>query len=117
MFTDYLRQAISDSNTFGFHFEEGGCWGMAVALYDELGGEFVVTEDFVHAYVRVGSDSYDWEGRTRPAAQGRVVELDELYALANHYGVPPEEVESDRRDAREMIDIAKEIANQHDSVT
>ena len=66
-FTDHLHDAVEASGA-GWHFEEGGCWGMALALYDAfkaLGEQpqlMLQTDDFAHALVLVDGQLYDYTG-------------------------------------------------------
>src|SRR3954471_24089543 len=66
-FTDHLQDAVEASGA-GWHFEEGGCWGMALALYDafkSLGEHpqlMLQTDDFTHALVLVGGQLFDYNG-------------------------------------------------------
>lgn len=68
-FDESLMEAVNDAQV-GFLFEEGGCWGMALALHQMLteAGHHVVfavqTEGFMHAWVVVdGKTHLDWQGQ------------------------------------------------------
>ncbi|RYF09436.1 MAG: hypothetical protein EOO77_23850 [Oxalobacteraceae bacterium] len=65
--TNRLQSACDDAQV-GFHYEEGGCWGMALALRDTFAKmgmrpSLQVGEEFVHAAVEVDGILYDWQGR------------------------------------------------------
>lgn len=105
-FVPHLQDAVDDAEV-GFHFEEGGCWGMALALKAVLGGDLVLRDGFTHAYVRVGSDTFDWQGASTFAG-GHVVGRVELLRAALDSGVSPGEVESDTDLAFSVIDRAFE---------
>lgn len=49
-FVPHLQAAVDDAE-LGFHFEEDGCWGMALALKAVLGGDLVLRDGFTHAYL------------------------------------------------------------------
>lgn len=65
-FLAHLQDAVEASEA-GFHYEEGGCWGMALALYDAFRGlgehpQLVITTDDGHALVQVNGQLYDYSG-------------------------------------------------------
>jgi hypothetical protein len=61
-------QIACDLVEAGVYFEEGGCYGMAVALHNVLCAaglevRLAVRGDFDHAFVVVGEDHIDYQGR------------------------------------------------------
>lgn len=103
-FIPHLQQAVDDAQV-GFHFEEGGCWGMALALKAVLGGDLVLRDGFTHAYVRAAGSTIDWQG-VASFDGGRLVSRDELLAAARDNGVLQQEVEADVDLALSIIDRA-----------
>ena len=108
-FAPYLREAC-DQGEMGFYFEEGGCWGMALALNDAIGGELILRDDFVHVYVRVNGKLFDWQGEAAPVANGQVITREELLLKAAAYGFDSGRVDLDRASADLMIEEARELA-------
>ena len=108
-FTSYLREAC-DEGEMGFYFEEGGCWGMALALNDAIGGELILRDDFVHVYVRVNGKLFNWQGEAAPVANGQVITREELLLKAAAYGFDSGRVDLDRASADLMIEEARELA-------
>ena len=76
LFDECLTQAV-DAAQVGFYFEEGGCWGMAEALFKQLLANGLTPQlmyrptGFVHAWVRLGDVDLDWRGifHAAPGAQ------------------------------------------------
>lgn len=86
VFTDHLIDAVSAAEA-GFHFEEGGCFGMALALADAfradgLDPELVLMRGATHAMVRVDGALYDHQGRVPVSPVVRVVTEFELRQAA-----------------------------------
>lgn len=122
-FVDHLQQAC-DGHEMGFYFEEGGCWGMALALHEVLNdpatwaGTGVVerplvqmrarTEGFVHAFVSVGDLMVDYRGAWRAPNPSNSLPCDDaqLRALARRFGIPPDDLEADLASARAVIETA-----------
>src|SRR3989344_5316262 len=103
-------QQCGDRFEAGFHFEEGGCWGMALALQEAVGGELFMRDgEFVHVYCRLEGQLYDWQG-TAPAAPGRVIDREALLALAAVNGVDKETLQADYEWAHQIIQAAREEA-------
>jgi hypothetical protein len=119
-FTEGMRDAV-DAAQVGFYFEEGGCWGMALALNRAQGGVLWVNEErrAVHAYNVVAGQAYDWEGATKlPDAAVPVTEA-ELYEVAARNGVDEGQVDADAADAAGIIENARSsgVAERfHDAV-
>jgi hypothetical protein len=65
---EYLSDAISEAE-LGFYFEEGGCFGMALAIHEHLSRMglpahvALSSTDFVHAYAELNGNLYDHHGR------------------------------------------------------
>lgn len=77
--------AAVEAAQVGFYFEEGGCWGMAEALFTRFQSEGLSPRlvyrphGFVHAWVMLGDLNLDWRGVFQ-AAPGAVL-LDGVSAL------------------------------------
>ncbi len=115
-FADHMIDACSGAEA-GFHFEEGGCWGMALALHDHLtvlgqAPALVVMTNFAHAMVSVDGQFLDHQGiaHVNPADTRQVTE-EELLALAEQGGFSRDEIEGDRQQAAEIIEYAQELAD------
>jgi hypothetical protein len=109
-FTDNMIPACTAAQV-GFHFEEGGCWGMALALHDAftklgLHPELVVTPNQGHALVRLGSELFDHSGETFTKLPLKVVSIEGLFQEAEAAGVPEDEVLADKELATEIIENA-----------
>ena len=122
-YLEHLSQACDDL-CMGFHFEEGGCWGMALALHETLLGQavehriLVRPHGFVHAMVEVGTTLYDYQGSMRPpASTDELVVADDkaLIAWAAGAGWSEEEVLADKFQALEVIARAMQIAQEPSS--
>lgn len=114
-FVEHLQTAIDQAEA-GWHFEEGGCWGMALALRTALGpgSEIVVRDDFVHAYVRAGGRTFDWQGESAFAG-GRIVTRDQLIKEALANGCSQEQLEADTNWADQVIERARQLYLHGDS--
>lgn len=111
-FTKHLALA-SEHHEMGFYFEEGGCWGMALALKDTIGAgaELVLRDDFVHAYVMKDGVLYDYQGEASPIPNPRIVNRLEFLLAAAVAGYK-DEVLNDRCSALEVIATAIELAEK-----
>lgn len=101
----------------GFFFEEGGCWGFALALHAYLTSlglhpQIVYQTGWMHAFVLVDGVYLDYRGASVP---GDITELvsaspDGLvkFAVTQAYHLP-EEIESAKDFASRVIDLALEI--------
>lgn len=122
LFVEHLQQAC-EGHGMGFHFEEGGCWGMALALADTLRDPAiwegllptvpevqlrVRTEGFVHAFVSVGDLMVDYRGAWRAPnpSDSRLCDEEQLRQLARRFGVPDQDLNADRESARAVIETA-----------
>ena len=116
-FDDHMIDAVSNAE-MGFYFEEGGCWGMALALFDYFVQEgenprLVVQEKFVHAMVEVDGAFYDHQGQiARPSLPIIYCDQNEFIDIAEQNGLSVDEVQSDRELASEIIANAVELADQ-----
>lgn len=115
-FLDQLQE-ICAINEVGFHFEEGGCWGMALALHERLTHQgfvpqiHVETHRFVHAFVAVGNWSADYRGVSAfvPSETMKLCSPLELLSLAiSCHGCSEEAIRGDQSHATEMIVAAQE---------
>jgi hypothetical protein len=108
-------QAAADQAEAGWYFEEGGCWGMALALRAALGGEIVVRDGFTHAYVRAQGKTYDWQGESTFTG-GRVVTRDQLVQEAIRNGCSAEGLDADTAWADQIIESARHMCFQEEWV-
>lgn len=107
-----VQQAVENAEV-GFHFEEGGCWGFAAALFEHLQVlglhphmEYQPT-GFVHAWVRVGADRFDHQGVMRaPASSKPVSSVDDMRQLALANGIDADAFYADVSQAKEIIQSA-----------
>ena len=87
---DQLNDAVNNAQV-GFHFEEGGCWGMAAALNKALPGSsiLVIKQNGhpAHAMVRLGDLFIDWNGVAKKSWPGEVMEVspEQLAEIAEQY--------------------------------
>lgn len=105
-------QGAVESAQVGFHFEEGGCWGMAAALaahFLQHGKDVLVRYQpayFVHAWVEVDGDRLDSAGVMDPASSlfvGAItVPLSGLAQLAAAHGCA-DEFEADTTLAAQVV--------------
>lgn len=107
-------QAAADQAEAGWYFEEGGCWGMALALRAALGGEIVVRDGFTHAYVRAQGKTYDWQGESTFTG-GRVVTRDQLVQEALANDCSKDQLDADVAWADQIIENARHMCFQEDS--
>lgn len=114
--SSYLSDAIGYAEA-GFYFSEGGCWGMALALHNALGGDLKVSlrRGGTHAWVEADGWAYDDEGASasgQHALQGETVSVSELFELAAESGVGRDSVLSDAEWASSIILAAQELADE-----
>jgi hypothetical protein len=108
-----FSEACGNHNA-GFHFEEGGCWGFAGALYDrlhdtEIPAQLVYTKGAVHCSVKVNNQLFDHQGEQYTGDAGLyVICRDELETFAGKHGVQTEDLLNDIAWATEIIDDAYE---------
>ena len=90
-----------------FYFEEGGCWGMALALYRMFKKQgkdprYCLGKTFVHAFVECDGKFYDSDGEFKPCFVYKGI--DDLFKYAAKHGVDREKVEADAATAAEIIE-------------
>ena len=111
-FSSALMDSVNAAQV-GFHFEEGGCWGMAAALaahFFALGKPVLVRyqpESFVHAWVVVDGRSFDGNGEMLSTSTLFVDAVDvpaaQLAQLAGSFGCCRDDFEADEQLARELV--------------
>lgn len=120
VWVDFLTDACEVQEA-GFHFEEGGCHGMALALLEEMrrldqdDWRIACSEDRGHFVVRQGEVALDHQGRLHPGAAARytvVVEGSTAAEVARAAGLDSDSVEADLEWARRVIRSAKSLASE-----
>lgn len=118
-FAECLPDAVTRAEA-GFHFEEGGCWGMAAALREHFiaqGAEVVINHcpaGWVHAWVEVLGRPCDHTGEMMGGTdyiRSLAVELaDEraLLAACVAHGIPEDQFFADKAWAQQVIAFAVE---------
>lgn len=110
-FVDHLQDAV-EATEAGFHYEEGGCWGMALALYDAfqaLGKHpqlMIATGHFAHAMVQVDDQLYDYRGVVYDAPPAKPITRAGLMRGALRSGHSVWDVRGDAIAAAEIIQTA-----------
>lgn len=103
----------------GFHFEEGGCWGMALALEKTLKQQgqpctiWVRPMDFVHAMVDIEGQLIDYSGLCIQQGRENIARAESRQAVvdwADNFGITQEEVENDEHFATKVIALAQDLA-------
>lgn len=116
LWADHLMQACGHCRA-GFHFEEGGCFGFAVALHEELSkiqpcAQIGMSQEFAHCVVLLGPLAVDHQG-DRPLEHAHkyapLAGLAALYAAAAAAGHSRDDVDGDVAWAREVIGAAKSL--------
>lgn len=105
---DFLAlQKKCEHMQLGFYFEEGGCFGMALALKDHFEQQGVscglaVQYGFLHAYCVIQNHCFDYTGRTtyRPT---NILTVEQLIDVAIQAGHSMEDIEADKALALEVI--------------
>lgn len=117
-FSAAMLDAVGQAQV-GFHFEEGGCWGMAAALHEQLTAAGVVCslryepEGFVHAWVDLAGTGFDYQGKLiRPRVGVAIGSITELKAIAQRYGVAEDEFFADMSWAQAVVTDAWERLQQ-----
>lgn len=110
-FLDRLTDGCSAAGA-GFYFEEGGCWGMALALHDALARighepEYLVCQRNRHAMIEAGGRIYDHTGEASWNGPAVRVSRDELMVRARLAGHDDDGVLSDADAASEIIGNAR----------
>lgn len=112
---DHLPQACED-NQAGFYFEEGGCFGFALAARTALlqsgldNVELAIKTDFCHAYAKIGHIFIDHQGASVGLNNIRVVNADELLSFAHENGHTADSISHDQQWATNVIERAIERA-------
>jgi hypothetical protein len=111
-FSSALMDSVNAAQV-GFHFEEGGCWGMAAALAEHfcaLGKPVLVRyqpKSFVHAWVVVDGRNFDGDGEMLSTSTlfTDAVEIPaaQLAHLASFFGCSRDDFEADAQLARELV--------------
>lgn len=112
-FDQAMQEAVGKAQV-GFYFEEGGCWGMAEALFTELSARGLRPQlmwrpsGFVHAWVHVQGHNIDWRGIFNSAPGARpLADIKMLRAVARRVGGKHGETyESDVADALRVVQTA-----------
>ena len=107
---------VMENHDAGFHFEEGGCWGFAAALYDRaesmgLSPQIVLDDKAVHCYVKIDDALIDHQGyRSDTEVTYSAVDRGVLFDVAFQYGVSEQDLFSDMSWGKDIIDDAFEAA-------
>jgi hypothetical protein len=118
VFLQHLPKAC-EQMCAGFHFEEGGCWGMALALETALKQQgqpctiWVRPMDFVHAMMDIDGQLIDYSGLCTQQGRENLEQAGSRQAVlewADNFGITQEEVENDEQFATKVIALAQEIA-------
>ncbi len=113
-FLDHMHDAL-DAARAGTHFEEGGCWGMAVALRDALSEDglvaFLAIQDgHCHAMAVAGGALVDHTGVMPRHVRATVVDTLTFELAHEAAGSSVDDVEADRERATDVIAVAREFA-------
>lgn len=108
-----MAEAV-EAARMGFYFEEGGCWGMAEALFLALQSRGLKPQlvwrptGFVHAWVILDGHNLDWRGSFYPAPGARpLASLAMLRSVAHRFGgASGERYLSDVADASAVVQAA-----------
>lgn len=117
IWVDYLPQAIEDCQA-GFHFEEGGCFGFALAASKYLARsgmetvELALRTDCCHAYAKIGELLIDHQGAWLQTKPVRSTDEEGLRAYALESGHTREDLSSDESWASQTIERAISLAHQ-----
>lgn len=103
----------------GWYFEEGGCFGMALAIGDAVRrttGERVQyaakTTTGVHAIAVVRGRGLDWQGTVEDLRDYKIMSHRTLIALAHRYGSDSAGLAADRDWAAKVLNLARELADE-----
>jgi hypothetical protein len=101
----------------GFYFEEGGCFGMAIALHATLTAAGVdarlgVTTDFIHAYAVAHGHLYDYRGKKVGAIPPdfALLQRTDFLQFAAEHGHDENDLCSAQDYAQSAIDLALKLA-------
>lgn len=119
-FTKHLSDACTYAQA-GFHFEEGGCFGMAAALYEAFVDDgyvpkIMAMDSICHMLVEVNGTLYDHQGIVRSTPKVHEVRADALAVHAVANGRSVDEFEADRNWARDIIAQARVLTACHDRI-
>jgi hypothetical protein len=120
-----FSQHMIDACTYaeaGFHFEEGGCFSMAAALYENLiadghAPKVMAMEGATHVMVELSGTLYDHQGIVLSSPKVREIQYAALPAYAAECGRTDDEYQSDKEWATEIITQAKELAVCYERLT
>jgi hypothetical protein len=95
----------------GFYFEEGGCFGMALALHGTflqqgLAPRYAVNDSFVHAFVELDGRYFDYTGETAQPNPCRFLDAAAFTAFAQHHGHDDAGLYADQAYAQDAITLA-----------
>jgi hypothetical protein len=112
-FFEHMSQACADYEA-GFHFEEGGCAGMAIAIHEALAqrGEtpsYVSFKNTCHIAVLNSGQLIDHSGATPSKAEFEHISEDQLFALAKDWGC---HLAADLEWARAIVSRAHELSER-----
>jgi hypothetical protein len=101
----------------GFHFEEGGCWGMARALQDRFAQAGLQARirykptGFVHCWVESHGVAFDYRGvMPKQPPFGLTIDDERFAGIAAHFGVDLDTLHADVALARPIVDAAFDMA-------
>lgn len=104
-----LLSALDESPGAAHHFAHSGAWGMALALFESIGGMLVVPGGGQSPFVRTSSGTFDWRGQADHFG-GYRVSRDDLVSEAIRAGLGHTQLEEDRVRASHVIDRAREMS-------
>ena len=118
---DFMADACTLADA-GFHFEEGGCFAMAVALgramvEDGHDPRLAFSPKALHAFVEVDGDLYDHAGRVSGRHEVDYVTEDRMRELAKAHGHDYENFEIDLAAAYEIIQSARGLEDAQARLT
>jgi hypothetical protein len=101
-------QTISDNMGMGFYWEEGGCWGMALAIlqyFTDKGipAKLCIQDGYTHCFIEAAGKLYDYTGEIFSHPKYHVISKAELFSLAEVGGFSKDEVVADMHAAMEII--------------
>ncbi|WP_298705629.1 hypothetical protein [Variovorax gossypii] len=108
-FVPNLRAALDEWPGAAQHFARSGAWGMALALYEAVGGMLVVPAGARAPFVRTASATFDWRGHA-DLSGGYPVMREDLIREAVRAGLTPAQLEEDRERAIQCIELAREMS-------
>lgn len=117
MWIDLIPEACNNHEA-GFHFEEGGCFGFAIALHQALSQsgfepQYCLHQGAVHAAVHLGSATIDHQGQGCSHASSQYVrhlDLESIKKAAQTAGCNTDQIDADVDWAREILQSARKLA-------